>query len=79
MAAIEYLSKIDKLLPFFISQENIWAHYDSDADVLYLHFKKPNHADDSELTDENVIVRYEQGEIIGLTILNASKRAQMVH
>ncbi|MBK8191777.1 MAG: DUF2283 domain-containing protein [Lewinellaceae bacterium] len=30
------------------------------------------------MTEDNVIVRYGQGEIIGLTILDASKRAQEV-
>jgi uncharacterized protein YuzE len=45
-----------------------------DADVLYINFKKPSHAYDSELTDDDVIIRYEKGEIVGITILNASKR-----
>ncbi|TMC14107.1 MAG: DUF2283 domain-containing protein, partial [Chloroflexi bacterium] len=31
-------------------------------------------ADDSELTDDDVIVRYESGEVVGLTVLHASKR-----
>ena len=52
----------------------LWSSYDTEADVLYVNFKKPSHADDSELTDDDVIVRYEQGEVIGLTIMNASKR-----
>lgn len=51
-----------------------WSSYDEEADVLYLNFKKPSHADDSELADDDVIVRYEKGEVIGITILNASKR-----
>ena len=46
----------------------LWSSYDAEADVLYVNFKKPNHADDSELTDDDVIIRYEQGEVIGLTI-----------
>jgi uncharacterized protein YuzE len=49
-------------------------HYDKEADVLYINFKKPSHADDSELTDDDIIIRYEKGEVIGVTILNASKR-----
>lgn len=52
----------------------LWSSYDAEADVLYVNFKKPSHADDSELTDDDVIIRYEQGEVIGLTILNASQR-----
>ena len=62
----------------------LWSSYDAEADVLYVNFKKrvprsedpdvSGHADDSELTDDDVIIRYEQGEVIGLTILNASQR-----
>ena len=27
----------------------LWSSYDAEADVLYVNFKKPSHADDSEL------------------------------
>lgn len=52
----------------------LWTSYDAEADVLYVNFKKPSHATDTELTDDDVIVHYEGEEIIGLTILHASKR-----
>ena len=52
---------------------NIWSSYDQKADVLYISFKKPACADDSEMTDDDIIIRYEKGKIIGITILNASK------
>ena len=52
----------------------LWSSYDAETDVLCVNFKKPSHADDSELTDDDVIIRYEQGQVIGLTILNASQR-----
>ena len=55
-------------------QKYLWSSYDSEADVLYINFKKPSRATDSELTDDDVIIRYEGDEIIGLTILHASKR-----
>jgi uncharacterized protein YuzE len=42
--------------------------------VLYINFKKPSTATDSELTDDDVIIRYEEDEVVGLTILHASKR-----
>ncbi|HET55893.1 MAG TPA: DUF2283 domain-containing protein [Ignavibacteria bacterium] len=57
-------------LPF----NNVWTNYDKEADVLYMNFKKPAVADDSELTEDNIIIRYEGKEVIGITILNASKR-----
>ncbi len=55
-------------------QGYLWSSYDQEADTLYINFKKPSHATDSELTDDDVIIRYEGDEIIGLTILHASKR-----
>jgi hypothetical protein len=36
----------------------LWSTYDAEADVLYVNFKKLCRADDSELTDDGVIVRY---------------------
>ena len=52
----------------------LWSSYDAEADVLYINFKKPSHATDSEMTDDDVIVRYENDEVVGLTVLHASKR-----
>jgi len=70
-----YLSLASELLniPF----TNVWSSYDKEADVLYMNFKKPAVADDSELTDENIIIRYEGKEVVGITILNASKRTNL--
>lgn len=65
-----------KLAPAMLSTPNgyLWSSFDPDADVLYINFKKPSVATDSELTDDDVIIRYEDNEIIGLTILHVSKR-----
>ncbi|QQE64076.1 hypothetical protein GFS31_07490 [Leptolyngbya sp. BL0902] len=50
--------------------------YDDEADVLYIDFHyPPQSAEDSELTDENIVIRYNGANaIIGLTVLNASQR-----
>ena len=54
--------------------QHLWLLYDREADVLYVTFKKPSIATDSELTYDDVIIRYEGEKIIGLTILHAGKR-----
>jgi uncharacterized protein DUF2283 len=36
--------------------------------------KKPSHADDTELTDDDLLIRYEKGEVVGVTVLHASQR-----
>jgi uncharacterized protein YuzE len=72
LAIEEYL----RLLPAVMQtgQRQLWMSYDAEADVLYVNFKKPSYATDSELTDDDVIIRYEGEEIVGLTILHASQR-----
>lgn len=57
-------------------QRYLWSSYDQEADTLYINFKKPSFATDSKLTDDDVIIRYENDDIIGLTILHASQRGQ---
>lgn len=52
----------------------LWSTYDAEADTLYVNFKKPSYATDSELTEDDVIVRYDGDEVVGLTILHASTR-----
>ncbi len=76
---MEVVKSIKNILSFVpqilnIPYSRIWTTYDKGADVLYINFKKPSHADDSELTDDDIIVRYEKGKIVGFTILNASSR-----
>ena len=74
MAALN-INEIMNLAPRILKlpTSNIWTSFDSEADVLYLNFKKPSHADESELTDQDVLIRYEKGEIVGVTILHASR------
>lgn len=52
----------------------VWVSYDAEADVLYVNYKKPSHATDSELTDDDIIIRYEGNDIVGFTVLHASQR-----
>lgn len=48
--------------------------YDQAGDVLYISFGGPQSADDSDITDEGVVIRLKEGKIIGFTIPNAKKR-----
>lgn len=76
-AEIDSIEKITALVPHLldIAHKKIWVDYDQEADVLYVNFKKPSHADDSELSDDDdVIIRYEKGQVVGMTFLHASKR-----
>jgi uncharacterized protein YuzE len=72
LAIEEYLRMLPSLKQ--TAQGSLWMSYDAEADVLYVNFKRPSDATDSELTDDDVIIRYEGEEVIGLTILHASQR-----
>ena len=51
--------------------------YDEPADVIYMNFAPGAEATDSELGPDDIIVRYRGEEIIGLTILRASRRSRV--
>jgi len=74
--AVAAIAEFMKLVPVVKSSPRsyLWSSYDEEADVLYISFKKPSRATDSELTEDDVIIRYEGDEVIGLTILHASQR-----
>jgi len=57
-----------------LSTEEMNVEYDEEADVLDISFNLNVPADDSELTDNDVVIRYKNGKIIGLTILHFAER-----
>jgi uncharacterized protein YuzE len=52
----------------------MWIDYDKEADVLYINFKRPQKATDSEMTKKGILLRYRDNELVGITILDASQR-----
>lgn len=70
------IKQVMELVPGILNliHNKVWTLYDKEADVLYIDFKKPSHADDSELTEDDVLIRYQNDEVVGLTIMNANKR-----
>lgn len=66
------LQAIPKLVGF--PQGRFWVDYDRDADVLYISFRRPQDADDSVMTDDGILLRYRQEELVGVTVLDAAAR-----
>ncbi|MCG3132896.1 MAG: hypothetical protein FLDDKLPJ_03763 [Phycisphaerae bacterium] len=54
--------------------KRIVVDYDTEADVLYVSFERPQKATDSELRDDGVMIRRRGKRIVGITVLEASKR-----
>jgi uncharacterized protein YuzE len=66
LRAVSHLVKLPK--------PHIWLDYDSEADVLYLHFEEKPASTHSEMRDDGIILDYKGDRLVGLTILEASQR-----
>ena len=71
-----YLDLSSRLTKLHVGQ--VWADYDREADVLYLSFRKPQRAKKTVEMDDDVLIRTDDDEVVGITILNASSRACVV-
>jgi len=70
MAEMNFLQSVPYLLT--APTKKIWTDYDDEADVLYVSFRKPQRANDSILEDNDVIYHYRDGELVGMTVMQAS-------
>ena len=53
---------------------NMWLDYDAEADVLYISLKRPQRATETvELEKEGILLRYRDKELVGITVLDASR------
>lgn len=66
MHTIPYLTKFPA--------KRYWIDYDSGADVLYISLRRPQNATDSEMLKDGILLRYHNKDVIGVTVLDASKR-----
>ena len=72
-AAGEILASLPHLLR--LPSKQVWFDFDEEADELYVNFERPQGATDSELSDDGVLMRYRGDQLVGVTIMNARKRA----
>jgi len=70
MAEMKFLRSVPYLLT--APTRRIWIDYDDEADVMYISFRKPQRANDSIMEDNDVICHYRDGEMVGMTVLQAS-------
>lgn len=78
-AAAKTVEEISEALPHLIRLPagRTWIDYDQEADVLYVSLKRPQKATDTELLeDQGILLRYRGKELVGVTILEASKRGK---
>jgi len=77
--ALVQLSDFLDVIPAMLQapHRSMQCTYDEPADVMYVNFETGAEATDSELGPDDIIVRYRGEQVIGLTILHASRRARV--
>jgi uncharacterized protein YuzE len=57
-----------------LPKTRMWLDYDSEADVLYIHFEDKPSSTHSEMRDDGIMLDYRGNRLVGLTVLEASRR-----
>ncbi len=57
-----------------LSARQVWIDYDQEADVLYMSFRKPQRATSTIEMEDDVLIRKDGNNIVGITVMNASAR-----
>jgi len=57
-----------------LSRRRLWLDYDVEADVLYLHFEEKPASNHSVMREDGVVLDYRDDHLVGLTVLEASRR-----
>ena len=71
----EEVKKVVNMLPAILEfpVKKFHVDYGREADVLYISFDRPQKATDTEVTGEGILLRYRDNELVGITVLNASR------
>ena len=69
--AEDVINAIPSILKIHVPEFSV--DYDKDADVLYISFKRPQNATDTDVLDNGILVRYRNHEIVGITVIGASR------
>lgn len=57
-----------------LPKTKMWLDYDVEVDVLYLHFEEKPTSTHSEMREDGIILDYRDDALVGLTVLEASRR-----
>jgi uncharacterized protein YuzE len=76
-AAARAIEDIAAAVPHLIRlpEGRAWVDYDREADVLYISLRRPQRATDT-VDHEGILLRYRGKQLVGITVLNASKRTK---
>lgn len=69
LATTQWIKEVFEAAPHLkrLPSNHLWIDYDQEADVLYVSFERPQHATESVLREDNVILRYRGKKLVGIT------------
>lgn len=72
----EQTQSLSHAVPYLIDfpASRFWVDYDRDADVLYTSFTRQQQATGTVMEEGGLLMRYRDGQVVGVTILDASTR-----
>ncbi|BDQ02163.1 DUF2283 domain-containing protein [Ignavibacterium sp.] len=79
MAEIEIQKTVNEIVEMVshliqLPETKMWIDYDKKADTLYISFKRPQKATETEMLSDGILLRYRDNQLVGVTVLEASKR-----
>jgi len=71
------MQSIAQAIPFLLQfpLKRFWVDYDDEANVLYISFRRPQKATNTITTEDGLLLRYQNKELVGITMLDASLRS----
>ena len=54
--------------------KHLWFDFDKEADVLYVSLERPQRATDTDILEDGILLRLRGKKVVGITIMNVSKR-----
>lgn len=72
------MQSVTRAIPLLLTfpAQRFWVDYDADADVLYISFRHPQQATDTEMTGQGILLRYSGKDLVGITVLDASTHGE---
>ena len=73
----DVIASVAEAIPYLLRLpgHRLFIDYDEEADVLYISFERPQKATNSQMTDDGYLLHYRDDTLVGITVLEASRRS----
>jgi uncharacterized protein YuzE len=77
LADAQLSDTISQAVPLLIDfpVRRFWVDYDKEVDVLYIGLRRPQEVTNTRMTEDGILLRYRDEQLVGVTVLDASTRS----